>query len=138
MPISFQFPGDFANYPTAITGTATLDGQVYRIRFWPSTRANDGKGAWYMDLFSVTGTPSAFPVKLILSTDLLAAYRTTDAQVPPGRIVVRRTDTVSDEPRPTRKGERGVDVATLGSPRLVVEYVPVAEDEIAGTAAATF
>lgn len=127
MPEPLRFPADFAQSPTAILGTAVLDGVIYRLRFWPNARANDGAGAWYVDLFSVTGTPSVRAVKLILSTDLLGSYRTTTAVVPPGRLVVRRTDSVDEDPRPTRRGEIGTKVATLGSPLLVVEYVGIAE-----------
>jgi hypothetical protein len=122
-----RFPADFAQHPTAALGTAALDGVIYRLRFWPSVRANDGGGAWYVDLSSVTGVPSVRAVKLILSSDLFGSYRTTTAVVPPGRLVVRRTDGVDDEPRPTRRGEIGTQVATLGSPRLVVEYVDAAD-----------
>jgi len=122
-----RFPADFALNPTAALGTAVLDGVIYRLRFWPSVRANDGSGAWYADLSSVTGVPSVRAVKLILSTDLFGSYRTTTAVVPPGRLVVRRTDGVDDDPRPTQRGEIGTQVATLGSPLLVVEYVDAAD-----------
>jgi hypothetical protein len=128
MPTPFQFPADFAKNPTAVLGTAVQDGVVYRYRFWASARANDGAGAWYVDLFTVTGVASLRAVKLILSDDLFATYRTTTAVIPPGRVVVRRTDLVSEDPRPPRRGEIGTKIATLGSPLLVVEYVSVAED----------
>jgi hypothetical protein len=128
MPTPLRFPADFAQSPTAIIGTVVWDGVVYRLRFWPSVRANDGGGAWYVDLFSVVGVPSVRAVKLILADDLFASYRTTTAVVPPGRLVVRRTDGGVDDPRPTRKDEIGTKVATLGSPLLVVEYVSTAED----------
>jgi hypothetical protein len=128
MPTPLQFPADFAQSPTAALGTAVLDGVIYRLRFWPNVRANDGQGAWYVDLYSVVGVPSVLAVKLILSTDLFGSYRTTTALIPPGRLVVRRTDTVNADPRPTRRDEIGAKVATLGSPLLVVEYVSVAEE----------
>lgn len=128
MPTPFNFPADFANNPTAALGTAVLDGVIWRFRFWASARANDGAGAWYVDLSTVVGVPSLRAVKLILTDDLFGSYRTTDAAVPPGRIVVRRTDLVNEEPRPPRRGEIGTKVATLGSPLLVVEYFNIAED----------
>lgn len=128
MPIAFRFPDDFADSPTAVIGTATLDGQVYRFRFWPNRRSNDGAGAWYVDLYSVLGIPAVIGLKLIVSDDLYGDLRTTTAEIPPGRVVVRRTDTVDEDPRPTRKGELGSRVATLGSPLLVVEYVSTSED----------
>lgn len=128
MPTPFLFPADFADSPTAISTPFTIGGVTYVFRFWPNTRANDGKGAWYVDLFNVLGTPTLLDIKLVLSTDLFGFFRTSVAQIPPGRIVVRRTDSVRDEPRPTRKGEIGSRVATLGSPLLVVEYVSVTED----------
>jgi hypothetical protein len=121
----FQFPQNFALYPTAIVGVSTLDGRPYRFRFWPNSRANDNKCAWYVDLYTVLAMPSVLAVKLILSDDLFGDYRTAVPEVPPGRIVVRRTDEVDDEPRPPKKGEVGTRVATLGSPLLVVEYIPV-------------
>lgn len=128
MPIPFRFPGDFANFPSAVIGPSVMNGVPYRVRFWPSQRANDDKGAWYLDLYSITGIPSVLAVKLILSTDLLGPYRTSANEVPPGRVVVRRTDGVDDEPRPPRRGELGTRIATLGSPLLVVEYVSTTED----------
>lgn len=124
----FNFPPNFALNPTAAIGTATLDGVIYRLRFWPNVRANDGAGAWYVDLFSVTGVASVRALKLILTDDLFSSYRIAAPILPPGRIVVRRTDGVNEDPRPTRKGEIGTQVATLGSPLLVVEYVSVAEN----------
>lgn len=130
MPIPFRFPADFAQSPTALFGTATLDGIIFRFRFWPNARSNDGVGAWYTDLFSVTGVPSVRAVKMILTNDLFGSFRTTTAAVPAGRVVIRRTDKVDADPRPTRKGEIGTNVATLGSPLLVVEYVSVAEDAV--------
>lgn len=130
MPDPFTFPDDFALAPTAINGTKTLDGRIYRFRFLPSRRANDGRGAWYVDLFNVLGQPSVLLVKVVLTDDLFGSYRTTDADVPPGRVVVRRTDNVDEDPRPPNRAEveSKTLVATLGSPLLVVEYVPVAED----------
>lgn len=131
MSLPFRFPADFADSPTASIGTKVLDGRVYRFRFWPNRRSNDGKGAWYVDLYSVRGEPVVLGLKLIVSTDLYADFRTTPAEIPPGRVVVRRTDAIDDDPRPTRKGELGSRVATLGSPLLVVEYVTTAEDAVA-------
>jgi hypothetical protein len=128
MPTPFQFPADFAQSPTADPGTAVQDGVIYRYRFWPSARANDGAGAWYVDLFDVFGVPSLRAIKLILTDDLFGDFRTTGAVLPPGRVVIRRTDGVDADPRPTRKGEIGTSVATLGSPLLVVEYVSISED----------
>lgn len=128
MPTPLQLPGDFAQFPGVLITTWTLSGVVYRFRFWPNSRSNDGKGAWYVDLFTVLGTPSLLATKLVLSTDLFGDYRTAVPQVPPGRVVVRRTDGVDDEPRPPQRGETGTLVATLGSPLLVVEYVSPTED----------
>jgi hypothetical protein len=130
MPQPFRFPANFADAPTAITGTALLDGRRYALRFFPNPRANDGKGAWYLDFYSVLGVPAVVARKLTLSDDLFGSYRTTVANIPPGRIVVRRTDEVAEDPRPTLKGEVGSQVATLGSPLLVVEYIPIDEDTV--------
>jgi len=131
MPIPFTFSADFATAPSAVNGTKTLDGRIYRFRFWPSRRANDGKGAWYVDTLNVLGQPVVLAVKLTLTDDLFASYRTTDADIPPGRVVVRRTDTVDADPRPPNKSDNGAMVATLGSPLLVVEYVTLTEDTAA-------
>ena len=131
MPVPFRFPGDFANFPSAITGVAVLDGVPYRLRYWPRSRANDNKGAWYVDLYTITTIPSVLAVKLIISDDLFGPYRASSTTIPPGRVVVRRTDGVDDEPRPPQRGEIGTRIATLGSPLLVVEYIPVNEDALA-------
>lgn len=134
MPTPFNFPGDFANSPTAINGGANLDGRPYRFRFWPNSRSGDGQGAWLVDLYTATGVPSLVGLKLVLTDDLYADFRTAVPEVPPGRIVVRRTDSVDAEPRPPRKvdgvQEIGTRIATLGSPLLVVEYVSTAEDAL--------
>lgn len=127
MPNPFRFPSDFAQYPRVFTDVVVMDGVPYRLRFWPSQRANDGKAAWYVDLYSVLALPSVLAVKLIISDDLFGPYRASTSGVPPGRVVVRRTDGVDDEPRPPRPGELGSRVATLGSALLVVEYVPLTE-----------
>lgn len=127
MADAFNFPGDLADYPDIVPGTATLDGRVYVFRFWPQTRADDGRGAWCVDLLTATLVPVLLAVKVVISDDLFGDYRTIVDEVPPGRVVVRRTDARDEEPRPTRKGEIGARVATLGSPLLVVEYVPAAE-----------
>ena len=135
MPTPFNFPGDFAQYPTAITGPVNLDGRPYLLRFWPNARAADGQGAWMLDLYTATGVPSLLAVKLVLTSDLYADYRTAVLEIPPGRVVVRRTDGSEDDPRPPRKvngvQEIGTRIATLGSPLLVVEYVSTAEDAFA-------
>jgi len=121
--IPFNFPDELAQAPTVIPGTKYLNGRLYRFRFWPSARANDGKGAWYVDLWTATAEPVIAPVKLILTTDLLGHLRTTAIDIPPGEIVVRRTDGVDADPRPWLKSDGDNQVASLGSPLLVVEYV---------------
>lgn len=134
MPDPFRFPDDFARRPTAMRGTKTLDGRVYNFYWRPSARANDGKGAWYVEIANVLGVTSVVK-KLTLSTDLVGAYRDTDTTggIPPGRLVVRRTDGLSGDPRPPNRVEAGAGtlVATIGSPLLVIEYVTVAEDAAA-------
>ena len=131
MPTPLQTPTDLADFPGVFLTTWSLTGRTYRFRFWPNTRSNDGGGAWYVDLAGSDGVASVVSVKLTITTDLFAAFRISVPEVPPGRIVVRRTDGVADEPRPTRKGEVGSRVATLGSPLLVVEYVSPTEDRTA-------
>lgn len=131
MPTPLQLPDDFAQFPGVLLTSWRLGGQIYRFRFWPSARADDGRGAWYVDLFNVLGAPSVLAVKLIVSDDLFGDFRVAVPDVPPGRIVVRRTDGVDEDPRPTRAGEIGTRVATLGSPLLVVEYVSPGEDAAA-------
>lgn len=130
MPTPLQLPADFAQYPGVLVTTWTLSGQIYRFRFWPNSRSNDGKAAWYVDLYSVLGAPSVLATKLVLSDDLFGSFRTAVPQVPPGRVVVRRTDGVDADPRPPLRGEIGTRVATLGSPLLVVEYISPTEDNI--------
>ena len=131
MATPFPFTTDIANSPSAFALPASLDGRPYLFRYWPNSRSNDGKGAWFVDLFTATGVPTLLGVKLILTDDLYADFRTAVADIPAGAIVVRRTDGVDDEPRPPRKIdgvlEIGTRVATLGSPLLVVEYVPANE-----------
>ena len=98
MPDPFQFPVDFGDAPTAISGTKDMDGRVYFVRFTPNTRANDGKGCYYFDLASVLGVPAVLYTKVVLTQDLLADFRTIVEEIPPGRITVRRTDGLDEDP----------------------------------------
>ena len=136
MPSPFRFPTDFATSPTALSGTKTLDGRVYGFRFLPNTRADDGRGGWYVDLFTVLAAPVVLGIKLIQTDDLFAAFRTTDIDVPPGRVVVRRTDGLDQDPSifDLTVPSSPVRLQSLGSPNVVVEYVSLSE--IAALAAA--
>lgn len=129
MPIPFRFPPEFGAYPTAFTGTKTLDGRVYRFRWLPNVRANNGVGAYYVDLFSVLAQPVVLGLKVTLTDDLWGPYRSTIENVPPGRVVVRRTDGRTDDPAifDLTNPSDPVRLQTLGSQNVVVEYVTLAE-----------
>jgi hypothetical protein len=129
----FRFPPDYAAFPVAFTGTKILDGRVYRFRFLPNARADQGRGAYSVDLFNVLAVPVIYGVKLVLTSDLYGEIRATVADIPPGRIVIRRTDGLTSDPAifdltvvsaPTR-------LQTFGSPNVVMEYVSLAEIEAA-------
>jgi hypothetical protein len=129
MPIAFRFPPDFAASPTAFTGTKTLDGRVYRFRWLPNVRSNGGVGAFYVDLYSVLAQPVVLALKVTLTDDLWGPYRSTIENVPPGRVVVRRTDGRTDDPAlyDLTNPADPVRLQTLGSQNVVVEYVTLAE-----------
>ena len=129
MPIPFRFPPDYGAFPTAFTGTKTLDGRVYRFRWLPNVRANGGTGAYYIDLYSVLAQPVVLGLKVTLTDDLWGSYRSTIENVPPGRVVVRRTDGLDSDPAiyDLTSPSDPVRLATLGSPNVVVEYVTLAE-----------
>ena len=140
MPIAFRFPPDFAASPTAFTGTKTLDGRVYRFRWLPNVRSNGGVGAYYVDLYSVLAQPVVLALKVTLTDDLWGPYRSTIENVPPGRVVVRRTDGRTDDPAlyDLTNPADPVRLQTLGSQNVVVEYVTLAEVAAAnGTTLAT-
>jgi len=140
MPIAFRFPPDFAASPTAFTGTKTLDGRVYRFRWLPNVRSNGGVGAFYVDLYSVLAQPVVLALKVTLTDDLWGPYRSTIENVPPGRVVVRRTDGRTDDPAlyDLTNPADPVRLQTLGSQNVVVEYVTLAEIAAAnGTTLAT-
>jgi hypothetical protein len=133
MPNPFRFPPEYATFPVAFTGTKLLDGRIYRFRVLPNARANQGRGAFYVDLFNVLAQPVIYGVKLVLTDDLYASIRATVTDVPPGRIVIRRTDGLASDPAifdltvptsPTR-------LQTFGSENVVMEYVSLAEIEAA-------
>lgn len=129
MPNPFRFPPDYGAFPTAFPGTKTLDGRVYRFRWLPNVRANGGCGAYYVDLLNVRAEPVVRGVKIVLTDDLFAQFRSTVLDIPPGRIVVRRTDGRREDPAiyDLRTPEDPVRLETLGSPNVVVEYVSLAE-----------
>lgn len=131
MPTPFRFPAQYDQFPTAVTGTKTLDGRVYRFRILPNVRADSGRGAYALDLFNVLGAPVIFGVKLVLSDDLLAAFRSTVEDVPPGRLVVRRTDGRDEDPAIYDRSvpDQPRRLQTFGSPTVVFEYVSLAEIE---------
>lgn len=129
MPNPFRFPPDYGIFPTAFPGTKTLDGRVYRFRWLPNVRANAGRGAYYVDLLNVRAEPVVRYVKVVLTDDLFAQFRSTVTDIPPGRIVVRRTDGLREDPAiyDVSVPSDPVRLETLGSPNVVVEYVSLAE-----------
>ncbi len=133
MPDPFRFPPDYARFPVAFTGTKILDGRVYRFRVLPNARANQGRGAYYVDLFNVLAQPVIYGVKLVLTTDLYASIRSTVTDIPPGRIVIRRTDGLTSDPAIFDLADvtEPVRLQTFGSPNVVMEYVTLAEIEAA-------
>lgn len=127
MPNPFRL--DFAGSPTVVTGTKTLDGRVYRFKFWPNTRADDGRGAYYVDLYNVLGAAVVLGVKMIVTDDLFAPFRETVVDVPPGRVVIRRTDGLTDDPAiyDLAVPSEPKLLLSLGSANVVLEYLTVAE-----------
>jgi hypothetical protein len=128
MPDPFRFPADFAARPSGISGTKVLDGRVYGFRFLPNARINGGRGGYFVDLFNALARPVVYGVRVILTDDLFAQFRST-VDVPPGRIVVRRTDGIADDPAvfDLTVPDQPRRLQTLGSPAVVVEYVTLAE-----------
>lgn len=129
MPDPFRFPDDFAARPSGISGTKVLDGRVYGFRFLPNARINGGRGGYFVDLFNALAQPVVYGVRVVLTEDLFAPFRSTVVDVPPGRIVVRRTDGVADDPAifDLTVPDEPRRLQTLGGPALVVEYVSLAE-----------
>lgn len=129
MPSPFRFPAYFGERPSVITGTKVLDGLVYGFRFLPNVRVNDGRGAFYVDLFNARAQAVLRGIKVVLTDDLFGRYRTAVADVPPGRVVVRRTDGLDTDPAIFDLSVPGesVRLQSLGSPAVVVEYVSLAE-----------
>ncbi len=74
--------------------------------------------------------PAILYLKVILSQDLLADFRTIVDEIPPGRIVVRRTDGLDEDPTifDLTDPHNPIQLPGLGAPEIVIEYVPVAED----------
>jgi hypothetical protein len=138
MPIPFRFPADFSTGPTVIGGTKTLDGRIYRFRFMPNVRADDGRGAWMLDLRNVKTEPIVLQWKVVLTQDLFAPFRGTVEESPPGHIVVRRTDGLQDDPAiyDLSVPEEPVLLASIGSANVVIEYVTLAEINAAAAATA--
>lgn len=102
-----QLPAWLATDPTPIAFAVALSSVVYRVRIYWDMRAlpmrvmREGEppqaGAWRMDLQTLTGAPILLGRKLVLTDDMwqLFHYR---ADVPPGRLQVRRTDGGTQDP----------------------------------------
>lgn len=131
MPTPFRFPPQYDEFPVPFTGTKTLDGRVYRFRWWPNVRANDGRGAFFVDLYNVLAQPIVLGWKVVITDDMFAAFRGTVEDIPPGKIIVRRTDGIDDDPAIYDTSVHGyrARLQTLGSPNVVVEYKTLAEVE---------
>lgn len=130
MPDPFRFPEDYGANPTALVGQKTLDGAVYFFRWMPNTRAAAGRGAYYVDLFNARGQALVRGIKVILTSDLWGAVKNSVAGVPPGRLVVRRTDGGVDDPAiyDLTDPANPVQLESVGSANVVIEYVSITED----------
>ena len=129
MPIALTLPTGYAARPYPYRRTYVLDGRVYGFRFLPNVRIGQGRGGYFVDLFNALNAPVIYGVKLALSDDLFGAFRSTVEDVPPGRIVVRRTDGIDEDPAiyDLTVPDQPRRLQTLGAPAVVVEYVTRAE-----------
>jgi hypothetical protein len=129
MPIPFRFPENYSARPFAVSGTKLLDGLFYGFQFLPNVRVDAGRGGYFVDLFDARNRPVIYGVKLALSDDLFGRFRATVLNVPPGRVVVRRTDGIDSDPAifDVSVPDQPRRLQTLGSPAVVVEYVTLAE-----------
>ena len=93
---AFTFPEDFAANPTAAVGPKSLDGTPYLFRFVPNARANDGVGAYLLDIRTADGTLLDLGRKVILSDDLWANIKGDDERLPQGQLIVRRVEGEGD------------------------------------------
>ena len=112
--VLFVFPDELADTPTAAVGPKSLNGVPYLFRFLPNSRANDGEGAWLIDILAADGEALDVGRKLIETSDMYAEIKDDDSRLPQGQVVVRRVE-----------GDAGDPLLTELGTSVVVEYVEV-------------
>lgn len=112
--VPFVFPEELSATPTAAVGPKSLNGVPYLWRFLPNARANDGAGAWLVDILASDGEALDVGRKLVETDDMYMEIKDDDSRLPQGRVVVRRVE-----------GEAGDPLLTELGSAVVVEYVEV-------------
>ena len=95
--VTGQFPRALALTPTAFTVPMILASQSYTVDFTWNNRSNGDKGAWFATWKRSDGAVVFSGKKIVLTDDFFEPFHHL-ADVPPGRLQIRRADNSPADP----------------------------------------